>query len=137
MASRTANLCTNILDRGFGSSRILVLRVGILMSIGNFPETLSQQILAGITLAARLGVVSVARLPSYLCLFICMSCLVVFSYSYSVVFLCYVYHFWLFLVYLFLAWHLAVSVAWPARAAPGLGSGPTKIIPTEIIQSPS
>ena len=39
----TANLRTKILDfTGFGSSRILVLRGGILMSIGSFPEILSQ-----------------------------------------------------------------------------------------------
>ena len=37
--SRTANLCTKILDfRGFDSSRILISRGGILMSIGDFPE---------------------------------------------------------------------------------------------------
>ena len=53
----TANLLTKILDfRGFGSSRILIQRGGILMSIGNFPETLSQAILAGIILVGRLGV---------------------------------------------------------------------------------
>ena len=43
---RGANLRTKILDfRGCDSSVILISRGGILMSIGNFPETLSQQIL--------------------------------------------------------------------------------------------
>ena len=53
----TANLRTKILDfRGFASSIILILRGGIPMSIGNYPENLSQGILAGIILAGRLGV---------------------------------------------------------------------------------
>ena len=44
----TANLRTKILDfRGFDSRIILILRGGVLMSIGDFPESLSQQILAG------------------------------------------------------------------------------------------
>ena len=38
------------------SSIILILRGGTLMSIGNFPEFLSQQILVGIVLVGRLGV---------------------------------------------------------------------------------
>ena len=50
-------LRTKTLDcRGFDSSRILITRGGILMSIGNFPEGLSQGILAGIILVGRLGV---------------------------------------------------------------------------------
>ena len=53
----TATLRTKILDfRGFDSSRILSLRGGILMSIGNFPEVLSQGILEEIILVGRLGV---------------------------------------------------------------------------------
>ena len=54
---RTAtNLCTKILDfRRFDSSRILILRGGILMPVRNFPELLSQRILAGIVLVGRLG----------------------------------------------------------------------------------
>ena len=53
----TANLRTKILDlRGFDSSIILILRCGILMSIGNFLEVLSQEILVGIILVGRLGV---------------------------------------------------------------------------------
>ena len=53
----TANLRTKILDiRGFDSSIIFILRAGILMSIGNFPEVLSQRILVGIILVGRLGV---------------------------------------------------------------------------------
>ena len=58
---------TKILDfRGFDSSRILILRGGILMSIGNFPEVFSQRILVGSILLRRLGVsgkdLSVSRL---------------------------------------------------------------------------
>ena len=57
VALRTANLCTKLLDfRGFDSNIILILRGGILMSIGDFPESLSQAILAGILLVGRLGV---------------------------------------------------------------------------------
>ena len=42
----TANLRTRILDfGGFDSSIILILRGGILMSIGDFPESLRQAIL--------------------------------------------------------------------------------------------
>ena len=53
----TANLRAKILDfRGFDSSTILILRGGILMSVGDFPESLSQAILVGITLVGRLGV---------------------------------------------------------------------------------
>ena len=52
VADSTANLRTKIMDfRGFDSSRILILRVGIPMRIGNSPESLSQLILIG-----RLGV---------------------------------------------------------------------------------
>ena len=43
---RTANLRNNIMGfRVFDSSIILILRGGIIMSIGNFPEVLSQAIL--------------------------------------------------------------------------------------------
>ena len=50
------NLRAKILDcRGFDSSTILMLRGGILMSIGEFPESLSQAILAGIILVGRSG----------------------------------------------------------------------------------
>ena len=53
----TPNLPTNIMDfRGFDSSIILILRGGILMSIGDFPESLSQAILVGVMLVGRLGV---------------------------------------------------------------------------------
>ena len=58
-ASQTSmvNLRSKILDSGgFDSSRILMLRGGILMSMGNFPECLSQSILVGIILVGRLGV---------------------------------------------------------------------------------
>ena len=53
----TANLRTKILDfRGFDSSILLSLRCGILMSIGDVQNVLSQQILVGIILVGRLGV---------------------------------------------------------------------------------
>ena len=53
----TLNLRTTILDvRGFDSSMILMLRGGILMSIGNYPEHLSEPILAERILVGRLGV---------------------------------------------------------------------------------
>ena len=54
----TPNLPTNIVDfTGFDSNTILILRGGILMSIGDFPEILSQAMLVGIMLVGRLGVV--------------------------------------------------------------------------------
>ena len=53
--ARTANLRTKILDfRVFDSSIILVLRGGILIPQGDFPETLSEPILAGIIFVGRL-----------------------------------------------------------------------------------
>ena len=56
-ARDAADLPTKIKDfRGFYSGRILIVRGGILMSIGNFPEMLSQRILVGIILVGRLGV---------------------------------------------------------------------------------
>ena len=42
--------------RGFDSSIILMLRGGVPRPIGNFPESLTQTILVGITLVGRLGV---------------------------------------------------------------------------------
>ena len=60
-----ANLRTKILDfRGFDSSRILILRLGILMCIGNFTKMLSQRILVGIILVGRLGVSTIHPTPS-------------------------------------------------------------------------
>ena len=57
MPSSTANLRSKILDfRGFDSSRILILRGGVLRSIGNCPESLGQGILVGVILVGRLGV---------------------------------------------------------------------------------
>ena len=44
--------------RGFNSSTILILRVGILMSIGNLPESWSQAMLVGTMLVWRLGVIA-------------------------------------------------------------------------------
>ena len=53
----TASLRTKILDfGGFDAGRILILRGGIPRPIGNFLESLSQAILAGILLVGRLGV---------------------------------------------------------------------------------
>ena len=53
----TPNLPTNIVDfRGFDSSTILNLRGGILMSIGDFPESLSQAMLVGVMFVEGLGV---------------------------------------------------------------------------------
>ena len=49
-----AHLRTYMMDfRGFDSSIILILRGGILVSIGDFPESLSQTILVGIMLVGR------------------------------------------------------------------------------------
>ena len=63
----TANLRAKILDfRGFDSSRIVILRGGILMSIGNFPESLSQAILAGRFSVGRLGVRAPTPAPAVL-----------------------------------------------------------------------
>ena len=60
----TASLRTKILDfRRFDSSRILMLRGGILLSKGNSPEDLSQAILAGIILVGRLGVIGKDGFP--------------------------------------------------------------------------
>ena len=57
-ARSSTNLRTNIVGfGGFGSSIVLILRGGILMSIGDFPESLSQAIIVGIMLVWRLGVV--------------------------------------------------------------------------------
>ena len=56
--------CTNILDfRGFDSNIISILRGGILMSIGDFPETLSQAMLAGVMLVGRLSIACEASAP--------------------------------------------------------------------------
>ena len=59
----TANFRTNIMDfRGFDSSIILIIRGGTLMSIGDFPEDLSQAMLVGIMLVGRLGVQCVTNM---------------------------------------------------------------------------
>ena len=61
----TANLRTKILDfRGFDSGRILIIRRGIFVSIGDFPESLSQAILVGIMLVGRLGVMIMSIIVS-------------------------------------------------------------------------
>ena len=53
----TANHPTSIMDfRGLDSSIILISSGGILMSIGNFPESLSQAMLVGVMLVGGLGV---------------------------------------------------------------------------------
>ena len=52
----TANPPTNIVGfRGLDSSIILIIRGGILTSIGDFPESLSQAMLVGTMLVGRLG----------------------------------------------------------------------------------
>ena len=64
----TPNLPTNIVDfRGFDSIIILILRGGILTSIGNFPESLSQAVLVGVILVGGLGVRLLLR-PFFKCL---------------------------------------------------------------------
>ena len=64
----TANLRTKILDfRGLDSSIILMSRGGTLMSIGNFLETLSQQILVGRFLVGRLGATNASGSGLILC----------------------------------------------------------------------
>ena len=53
----TPNLHTDIMDiRGLDSNISLIIRGGIVMSIGDFPESLSQAILVGIMLVRRLAV---------------------------------------------------------------------------------
>ena len=53
----TPILPTSIVDfGGSDSSIILIQRGGILMSIGSFPESLSQAMLVGMMLVGRLGV---------------------------------------------------------------------------------
>ena len=53
----TPNLPTKILCfRGSDSSIILTVRGGFVMSVGDFPESLSQQLLVGIMLVGRFGV---------------------------------------------------------------------------------
>ena len=54
--SDTANPPTNIVDfRGFDSSIILIWRGGILVSIGDFPEGLSQAVLVGSNVSREIG----------------------------------------------------------------------------------
>ena len=50
----------------FDSSRILVLRGGVLRPIGNFRESLSQAILVGIIIVGRLGV-HMSRACTHVC----------------------------------------------------------------------
>ena len=58
MCAVTPNLPTNIVGfRGFDSITILIQRGGIVMSIGNLPESLSRAMLVGTMLVERLGVV--------------------------------------------------------------------------------
>ena len=61
----TPNLPTNIVDfRGFDSSQISSLRGGILMSIGNSPESLSPAMLVGVMLVGGLGVARALAIAS-------------------------------------------------------------------------
>ena len=60
----TDNLRTSMMDfRGLDSSIILIMRGGILMSTGDFPESLSQAILLGMMLVGRLGVIFSVSFP--------------------------------------------------------------------------
>ena len=52
--------------RGFDSSIILILRCGVLMSIVNLPESLSQRILVGISLEGGLHVFQMGWDPKFL-----------------------------------------------------------------------
>ena len=53
----TANLPTNIVDfGGFDSSIMLFLRGGILMSMGDFPDSLTRAMLVGTMLVGKSGV---------------------------------------------------------------------------------
>ena len=89
--------------RGFDSSIILSLRNGILMSIGNFPESPSQRILAGTILAGSLGLISAAcasaraapQRTDYYILSYTMLCYIMLCY----VILCYVMFYYAMLYY--------------------------------------
>ena len=89
-----ANLRTKILDcTGFGPSIILILRGGSLMPIGNFLESLSQAILAGIILGGRSGVDSsfiVIYVYRHICLSIYLSLSLSIMYIYIYVYI----HMW-------------------------------------------
>ena len=66
-AFSTANLQTKSLDfGGFDSSIIFIQRGGIPRPTGNFPECLSQRILAGIILVGRLGAIALMGSCSHL-----------------------------------------------------------------------
>ena len=56
LAVRPISVLTCMDFRGFDSSIMLNVRGGILMSTGDFPESLSQAMLVGIMLVGRLGV---------------------------------------------------------------------------------
>ena len=63
-----ANLPTKVVDfGGSDSSRILILRGGILMSIGDSPEILSQRVLAGRILVGRLAVAAPPEITTAIC----------------------------------------------------------------------
>ena len=92
----TPNPPTNIVDfGGFDSSVVLILRGGILMSIGDFPEVLSQAMLVGCNVSREIGrmacfcgvrpakyyrchrvpIMCYVLFPVVLCLFVCIVCL--------------------------------------------------------------
>ena len=89
--------------RGFDSSIILIQRGGILMSIGDLPECLSQAILVGIMLVGRLGVFSPMCKISLLSLLLLSLLLVV-------VLLC-------MYIYIYIYMHLAVHELLVARVS--------------------
>ena len=75
------HLRTEILDfRGFDSSRILSLSRGIVMSMGNLPESLSQAILAVRLLVGRLGVLQC--MDMYICIYV-HTCVYIYIYIYT------------------------------------------------------
>ena len=99
----TANLRTKILDfRGFDSSRILISRGAILMSVGNFPESLSHRILAGTILVGRLGVGQrIRKERTYLSLSIYIYNTLIYIYIY----IYYIIHY----IYIYIYIHIFVS----------------------------
>ena len=123
-----ANLRTKILDcTGFGPSIILILRGGSLMPIGNFLESLSQAILAGIILGGRSGVDS-SFIVIYVYRHICLS--IYLSLSLSIMY-----------IYIYIC--LYTHVAWVGRQASGEPGSPGSLSfsrplsPTEILFSKS
>ena len=84
----TANLRTEILDfRGFDPSRILILRGGTLMSIGNFPESLRRAIFVGIILVGRLGLPEPLYTYIYIYIMYTHVCTHIYIYIYTYIYI--------------------------------------------------